>query len=117
MVTPPIEGNIMAKYLLKVSYTAEGLRGVRKEGAAARGAFVGQLLETVGGSLESFYFAFGGDDVIVIADMPDNTTAAAMAAAIGASDAIGSYETVPLLTTQEVDAAMKISVGYRAPGT
>ena len=107
----------MAKYLIKVSYSAEGLIGVRKEGAAARAAFIAQLLETVGGSLECFYFAFGGDDVILIADVPDNKTALAMSAAVGSSSAISSYETVPLLTTQEVDAAMKISVGYRAPGT
>ncbi len=107
----------MAKYLIKVSYSAEGLRGVRKEGAAARAAFIGQLLETVGGSMESFYFAFGGDDVILIVDMPDNKTAMAVSATVGASDAISAYETVPLMTTQEVDAAMKISVGYRAPGT
>jgi uncharacterized protein with GYD domain len=107
----------MAKYLIKVSYSAEGLVGVRKEGAAARAAFIAQLLETVGGTLECFYFAFGGDDVILIADVPDNKTAMAMSAAVGSSSAISSYETVPLLTTQEVDAAMKISVGYRAPGT
>jgi uncharacterized protein with GYD domain len=107
----------MAKYLIKVSYSAEGLHGVRKEGAAARAAFIAQMLETVGGSLEAFYFAFGPDDVILIADVPDNKTALALAATIGASDAISTYETVPLLTTQEVDAAMKISVGYRAPGT
>ncbi len=107
----------MAKYLIKASYSAEGLVGVRKEGAAARAAFIAQLLETVGGTLECFYFAFGGDDVILIADVPDNKTAMAMSAAVGSSSAISSYETVPLLTTQEVDAAMKISVGYRAPGT
>ena len=107
----------MAKYLIKVSYSAEGLVGVRKEGAAARAAFIAQLLETVGGTLECFYFAFGVDDVILIADVPDNKTALAMSAAVGSSSAISSYETVPLLTTQEVDAAMKISVGYRAPGT
>ena len=41
----------------------------------------------------------------------------AIAATVSASDAISSFETVPLMTTQEVDAAMKVSVGYRAPGT
>lgn len=106
----------MAKYMLKVSYSAEGLKGVRKEGAASRGAFIGQLLETVGGTLESFYFVFGPDDVILIVDLPDNKTAMAISATISASEAISSFETVPLMTTQEVDAAMKVSVGYRAPG-
>ncbi len=107
----------MAKYLIKVSYSAEGLKGVRKEGAASRAAFIGQLLETVGGTLESFYFAFGPDDVVLIVDLPDNKTAMAISATVSSSDAISAYETIPLMTTQEVDAAMKVSVGYRAPGT
>jgi uncharacterized protein with GYD domain len=107
----------MPKYMFKVCYSTEGLGGVRKEGAAARGAFIGQLLETVGGSLEAFYFAFGDTDVYVIADLPDQKTAMAIAATVGSSDAISSFETVALLSTQEVDAAMKISVGYRPPGT
>jgi uncharacterized protein with GYD domain len=107
----------MPKYMFKVCYSREGLVGVRKEGAAARGAFIGQLLETVGGSLEAFYFAFGDTDVYVIADLPDQKTAMAIAATVGSSDAISSFETIALLTTQEVDAAMKVSVGYRPPGT
>lgn len=111
-----LEGTHMAKYMLKVCYTTEGIQGVRKEGAAVRAAYIGQLLETVGGTLETFYFAFGDTDVYVIADLPDPKTAMAVAAAVGASDAIGSYETVVLLTPEEVDAAMKVSVGYRAPG-
>jgi len=106
----------MATYMFKVCYTTEGLQGVRKEGAAARGAFIGQLIESVGGSLESFYYAFGDTDVYVIADLPDQATAAAFATAVGASEAISSFETVVLLSPQEVDAAMKISVGYRPPG-
>ena len=61
----------MAKYLLKVSYSTEGLQGVMKAGGAAREKAVEQMLAGVGGSLEAFYFAFGEDDVIVIADLPD----------------------------------------------
>ena len=90
----------MAKYLLKVSYSAEGLQGVRKEGAAARAAFIGQLLETVGGTLESFYFAFGPDDVILIVDLPDNKTAMAIAATVGASEAISAFETSEPMSTR-----------------
>ena len=107
----------MGKYLMKVSYSAEGIAGVRKEGATARAAFIAQLLETVGGSLESFYFAFGDADVYLICDLPDKATAMAIAATVAGSQAISSIETIVLLTTQETDAAMKISVGYRAPGT
>jgi uncharacterized protein with GYD domain len=107
----------MGKYLLKVSYTAEGIKGVVKNGGTARVAAVETALAGIGGSLESFYFAFGGDDVYVIADVPDNGTAMAMAAAIGASGAISRYETVVLLTPAEVDVAMQTAVAYRPPGS
>ena len=107
----------MGKYLLKVSYTADGIKGVMKDGGSGRVAAVEKALAGVGGSLESFYFAFGTDDVYVIANVPDNATAMAMAAAIGASGAISRYETVVLLTPAEVDTAMQTAVAYRAPGS
>ena len=106
----------MGKYLLKVSYSADGIKGVMKEGGSGRVASVEKALAGVGGSLESFYFAFGSDDVYVIADVPDNATAMAMAATIGASGAISDYETVVLLSPAEVDAAMQKTIEYRAPG-
>jgi uncharacterized protein with GYD domain len=106
----------MGKYLLKVSYSAEGIKGVMKEGGTARAAAIEKIVESVGGSLESFYFAFGADDVYVIADVPDQATAMAVAAAVGSSGAISSYETVVLVEPSEIDAATKITVGYRPPG-
>jgi len=107
----------MGKYLLKVSYSAEGIKGVMKEGGTSRAATIEKIVESVGGSLESFYFAFGTDDVYVIADVPDHATAMAVAAAVGSSGAISSYETVVLVEPSEVDAATKITVGYRPPGS
>jgi uncharacterized protein with GYD domain len=107
----------MAKYLLKVSYSPEGIKGVMKEGGSSRVAKVEQSLKGIGGSLESFYFAFGTDDVYVIAEVPDHASAMAMAATIGSSGAISSYETVVLVTPAEVDAAMKMAVSYQPPGS
>ena len=107
----------MAKYLLKVSYSPEGIKGVMKEGGTSRATTIEKILASVGGSLESFYFAFGTDDVYVIAEVPDQATAMAVAAAVGSSGAISSYETVVLVEPSEVDAAMNISVGYRPPGS
>jgi uncharacterized protein with GYD domain len=107
----------MAKYLLKVSYSAEGIKGVMKEGGTARVATIEKLLAGLGGSLESFHFAFGADDVYAIAEVPDQATAMAIAATIGSSGAISSYETVVLVEPSEVDAAMSKSVGYRPPGS
>lgn len=107
----------MAKYLLKVSYSATGVKGVMKEGGTSRVKAVERALAGVGGSLESFYFAFGADDVYVIADVPDHAAAMAMAAAVASSGAIDSYETVVLLSPSEVDEAMKVAVDYAAPGS
>lgn len=107
----------MAKYLLKVSYSVDGLKGVMKGGGTARVKAVETALAGVGGSLESFYFAFGSDDVYVIAEVPDHTAAIAMAAAVGTSGAISSYETVVLLSPSDVDKAMEVAVNYAPPGT
>jgi uncharacterized protein with GYD domain len=106
----------MAKYLLKVSYSADGLKGVMKEGGTNRVKAVERALAGVGGSLESFYFAFGPDDVYVIVDVPDHSAAMAMAATVASSGAIDSYETVVLLSPSEVDAAMNVVVDYAPPG-
>ncbi len=105
----------MARYLLNVSYTTQGVQGVLKEGGSGRRAMVENLLGGLGGTVEAFYFCFGEDDVIVIADVADNTTAAAISMTVGASGA-ASVSTTPLLTAEEIDAASKISVDYRAPG-
>jgi uncharacterized protein with GYD domain len=107
----------MAKYLLKVSYSANGLEGVMKTGGSARVAAVEKMLSGVGGSLESFYFAFGDDDVYVIADVPGHKEAMAMGATIAASGAISSYETVVLLSPAEVDEAVHQAVEYSPPGS
>ena len=107
----------MAKYLLKVSYSVDGLKGVMKEGGTNRVKAVERALAGVGGSLESFYFAFGGDDVYVIADVPDHVAALAMAATVASSGAIDSYETIVLLSPSEVDKAMQVAVDYAPPGS
>ena len=75
----------MAKFLWQVSYTTQGVQGVVKEGGSSRRAMVNDLVAGLGGTLEAFYYAFGDDDVYVIADLPDNVTAAAVSLAVGAS--------------------------------
>ena len=106
---------MMAKYLIQASYSVEGMKGVLKEGGTGRRAAVEQLVKELGGSIEGFYFAFGETDAYVIADIPDNKTAAAIGMTVGASGA-ASVRTVVLLTPEEVDDATQISVGYRPPG-
>jgi uncharacterized protein with GYD domain len=106
----------MAKYLLRGSYSVEGIKGVRKDGGTRRVEAVEALARSVGGSLESFYFAFGGDDFYIVVDLPDNVRAAAVSTAVAATGAV-RLETVVLLSAQDVDAAAQTSVEYRAPGT
>lgn len=107
----------MAKYMLKVCYSQEGIKGVLAGGGSARVAAVDKALTGVGGSLESLYFAFGSEDVYVICDIPDHASAIALAGTVAASGAVSKYETVVLLTPDEVDQARDITVQYAAPGT
>ena len=106
----------MAKYLVSASYTADGVRGVLKEGGNARRQAVKSLIEGLGGTLEAFYFAFGDTDVYAIVDLPDSASAAAASLAVSATGATRSQITV-LLTPDEVDDATGKTTAYRAPGT
>ena len=105
----------MPKYLVEASYTAEGVKGVQSAGGTSRRDAIAALAESVGGQLESFYFAFGERDVYTVVDLPDNESATAVALTVNASGAVNVRTTV-LLTPEEVDAAAKRSVEYRAPG-
>lgn len=106
----------MPKFLYKASYTAEGVKGVAAKGGSVRRDAIAQLFEAHGGSLETFYFAFGDTDVYAIGELPDDETATAIALAINA-DGRTTVESVVLITPETVDAAAKKSVEYRAPGT
>jgi len=95
----------MAKYLAIASYTADGLRELAAHGASARIEASKKLVAEAGGSIESFYYAFGSDDAFIVCDLPDNVAAAATAIAAGASGVVVS-RMVPLLTAEEVDEAV-----------
>ena len=97
------------------SFAAQGARGVLAEGGSSRRAEVEKMFASVGGTLESYYFAFRSDDFFIIGDLPDNAAAAAAAMTTSASGAVHA-RTVALLTPEEVDRAAKLSPSYRAPG-
>ena len=113
--TKPLGVYAMSKFLIEASLTTVGVKGVQSEGGTARREAVTKAVESVGGRLDSFFFGFGDRDVYVIADFPDNESAAAMAIAVNSSGAVAT-RTVVLLTPEEVDRAVKRSVEYRAPG-
>ncbi len=105
----------MPKYLFQASYTVEGIKGLLKEGGTSRSQTIAQLAEKSGGRLESFYYAFGEDDVFAIVDLPDHATASAMSLTITGSGTV-KVKTVVLMTPAELDAAAKKTIDYRPPG-
>ena len=105
----------MPKYLIQANYVGEGLEGLLKEGGSSRRAAVEKLFGSVGSRVEAFYYAFGDTDLFVIADVPDNVTAAALSLIVNAAGSATAKVTV-LLTPEEIDAAAKKTPTYRAPG-
>lgn len=105
----------MPKYLVQANYVGEGLKGLLKEGGSSRRAAVEKLFGSVGGKVEAFYYAFGDTDLFIIADVPDNVTAAALSLIVNAAGTATAKITV-LLTAEEIDAATKKTATYRPPG-
>ena len=105
----------MTKYLFYGSYSPEGYSELMKEGGAKRIEAAKQALGSVGGSLEAFYFSFGENDFYIIVDLPDNVTTTAVTLA-GNVEGAFSIKGIPLLTTSELDEAVKKSVDFRPPG-
>ena len=105
----------MPKYLLHAKYSAEGARGLMKDGGTKRKNAAEELVKSVGGKLDAFYFAFGDEDAYVIVDAPDNASVAAASLAVSSSGLVSTRTTV-LLTPEEMDQAMKKNTKYTPPG-
>jgi uncharacterized protein with GYD domain len=105
----------MKKYLITASYNSEGTKGLLKDGGSVRKSEVQKMLTAVGGKMESFYFAFGENDVYIICDAPDDATVAAVGLRVKASGLVSTSTTV-LLSPEDIDTASKKSVKYKAPG-
>lgn len=105
----------MAHYLYRASYTQSGIQGILKEGGTARIPAIEALVSSVGGKIEAAYWAFGDDDFVMIAELPDNVAAASLAATVAATGT-SSLSTTVLLTAADMDAVAKTHPSYRAPG-
>jgi len=105
----------MAKYLLEASYLSEGVNGLLKEGGTRRREAVNELFRSLGGTIEAYYFVFGDRDVVIIGELPDNATAAALALKINAAG-FATCKTTVLLSPHEIDAAVTKTGTYRPPG-
>lgn len=106
----------MGKYLIKGNYVGDGVAGLLKEGGSARLAAATAAVESVGGSVDCMYFAFGDTDVFAIGDFPDDASAAAFSLMINASGSVRGTVT-PLMTPEDLDEVAKKSPTYVPPGS
>jgi uncharacterized protein with GYD domain len=106
----------MPKYLIRARYTPPvGVQGLLEEGATGRREAVDKLCESLGGKVESFYYAFGDTDVFTIVELPNNAAAAALSLIVGSSGEAQTTITT-LLSADEIDEARKLRPSYRPPG-
>jgi len=106
----------MPRYLVKVSYTSDGTRGLLRDGGRNRQRAVTAMVEGLAGRVEAFFYALGEDDLYIILELPSNADMAAVSMAVTASGG-ARFNTVTLLTPEEVDQATERAVSYRPPGT
>ena len=107
----------MPKFLFEAQYSSEGLSGLAADGAAKRQRDVKAAFRSLGGKVESFYFSFGDNDALIIADLPDNAAAAA-ASIMASATGLATVRTIPLIAVDEADQAIEKAKGarYRPPG-
>jgi uncharacterized protein with GYD domain len=106
----------MSLYLWHVNYTVDGTKGLLKDGGTKRRATVQKMIEQLGGKLHGFYYAFGDYDAYLLVDLPDHASAAAISLSVFAAGG-AQVKTTVLLTPEDIDAATKKTVAYRAPGS
>jgi uncharacterized protein with GYD domain len=107
----------MPLYLTRFSYTPATWAKLIKNPEDRREA-AKQYIESVGGKLHGFWYAFGEHDGYTLWEAPDNVSMAATALAIGAGGALSAVQTTVLLTVEETVAALQMasSIKYRPPG-
>jgi uncharacterized protein with GYD domain len=107
----------MNLYLTRFSYTPETWARLMKNPEDRREA-ARKYIESVGGKLHGFWYAFGEYDGYNLWEAPDNVSMSAVAFAIAGGGALSKFETTPLLTVEETLEALRRAqkLGYRAPG-
>lgn len=96
----------MAHFMLQASYAPGAVKALVGNPQNREDA-IRKLIESMGGKLNSFHFAFGEFDVVMIAEFPDATTAASVALATASSGALSKFQTTTLMTASEGMEAMR----------
>lgn len=105
----------MTKYLFQATYTADGIKGLEKDKPSGRKTALTKAIEAAGGKLEAFYFTLGDKDWILLADMPDNASAAAFSLAVSKSGLLHTT-TTPLMSIEEAERALRTPIAFQPPG-
>ncbi|MDP9888285.1 GYD domain-containing protein [Pseudarthrobacter enclensis] len=105
----------MPKYLFEATYVGQGIKGLMQEGGTARRDALVEAIKSVGGTLDSFYYAFGYYDVLGVFDVPDDASAAALSLLINSTGNV-NVRLKPLLRVEDLDEAVKKTPSFRAPG-
>lgn len=102
--------------MFKGNYKADGVKGLMKDGGSKRRKAADEAFESVGGKIDCMYYAFGETDLYGICDLPDPASATALSLMINSTGAL-TINLTPLMTVEDVDAAITKSPSYRPPGT
>lgn len=105
----------MPKYLFEATYVGQGIKGLMQEGGTKRREALKEALSSIGGTLESFYFAFGYYDVLGVFEVPDDASAAALSLVVNSTGSV-NVRLKPLLSVEDIDEAVKKTPSYRPPG-
>jgi uncharacterized protein with GYD domain len=106
----------MPMFIATGPYTSEGVAGLTESGASQRASQLAAMAKGLGGRLEAMYFGLAENDAFIVLELPDTATAAAIAKAVNAAGT-GHCNIQPVLTPQEMDAALKIDTKFVAPGS
>lgn len=96
----------MAFYMVQGAYTTEAIATMMKN-PQDRSIPVRELMQKLGGRLISLYFCYGDYDIVVIAELPDDSAATAAALAVLSPGYLKTYKTTKLFTVEETMEAMR----------
>jgi len=108
----------MGRYLIQLSYTSEAMARLVNN-PEDRGSLLRELIERLGGRVETFDFCFGEYHVVTILEFPNDETMEAISMAVYASGAVKDVKITVLITMEDAVRAMRRAQasGYEPPGT
>jgi len=110
----------MPHYMITGGYSPESWQRMMEHHEEDRAHVLSELCQQAGGRMETFYWTFGSDDYVFIADLPDNATAAGLSVAISSTGEVHDQHVTTLMTQDERNALMEkgreLASHYRRPG-